>query len=73
MDKPLKNLPSLLEDANIQMTWIIKEIIKQNRSYKDILRQIVELRNQVKNDLILVKDIPDRLDYLVEEIGEIPQ
>lgn len=67
------SLTHLIEDANTQMNWLVKEIVKQNREQRVILAKVAELHHQIKNNLILLKDIPDRLESLVEDIKELKQ
>ncbi len=65
------SLPHLLVEADKQLQWIVKEIVKQNREYKDLLVKIVELNNNYKENLILQSDIPDRIQSIVNDILEV--
>lgn len=65
------SLPYLLVEADKQLQWIVKEIVNQNREYKDLLVKIVELNNNYKENLILQSDIPDRIQSIVNDILEV--
>ncbi len=65
------SLTHLLEDANKQLQWIVKEIINQNRSYQDLLFKLADLDHSYKGNLILKSDIPDRISSIVNEFKEI--
>ncbi len=65
------SLPYLLVEADKQLQWIVKEIVKQNREYKDLLVKVVELNNNYKENLILQNDIPDRIQSIVNEFLEV--
>jgi len=67
---PKDSLPSLLKSATEQLDWITKEIIKQNLEYRDLLVKVVELDNNFKQNLIHLKDIPDRIHSIVEDFQD---
>ena len=65
------SLTHLLEDANKQLQWIVKEIIIQNRNYQDLLYNIVDMDHSLKGNLILQRDLPDRISSIVNEFMEM--
>ncbi len=65
------SLTHLLEDANKQLQWIVKEIIIQNRNYQDLLYKIVDMDHSLKGNLILQRDLPDRISSIVNEFMEM--
>ncbi len=66
-NNPKDSLPNLLKSATEQLDWISKEIIKQNIEYRDLLVKVVELDNNFKQNLIHLKDIPDRIHSISED------
>jgi len=64
---PKDSLPNLLKSATEQLDWISKAIIKQNLEYRDLLVKVVELDNNFKQNLIHLKDIPDRIHSISED------
>ena len=66
-NNPKDSLPNLLKTATQQLDWISKEIIKQNIEYRDLLVKVVELDNNFKQNLIHLKDIPDRIHSISED------
>lgn len=69
-NNPKDSLPSLLKSVTEQLDWITKEIIKQNLEYRDLLVKVVELDNNFKQNLIHLKDIPDRIHSIVEDFED---
>jgi len=66
-NNPKDSLPNLLKSATEQLVWISKAIIKQNLEYRDLLVKVVELDNNFKQNLIHLKDIPDRIHSISED------
>jgi len=66
-NNPKDSLPNLLKSATEQLDWISKAIIKQNLEYRDLLVKVVELDNNFKQNLIHLKDIPDRIHSISED------
>lgn len=67
---PKDSLPSLLKSATEQLDWISKAIIKQNLEYRDLLVKVIELDNNFKQNLIHLKDIPDRIHSIAEDFQD---
>ena len=67
---PKDSLPSLLKSATEQLDWISKAIIKQNLEYRDLLVKVIELDNNFKQNLIHLKDIPDRINSIAEDFQD---
>ena len=67
---PKDSLPILLKTATEQLDWITKEIIKQNLAFRDLLVKVVELDNNFKQNLIHLKDIPDRIHSISEDFQD---
>jgi len=67
---PKDSLPMLLKSATEQLDWITKEIIKQNLEYRDLLVKVVELDKNFKQNLIHLKDIPDRIHSISEDFQD---
>ncbi len=71
MNEEHQSLTWLLSEAVKQLNWISKQIMDQNRKQKEILTKVVDLDYQIKNDLILKRDVPDRISTFAEEIKEV--
>jgi len=71
MNEEHQSLTWLLSEAVKQLNWISKQIMDQNRKQKEILTKVVDLDYQIKNDLILKSDVPDRIATFAEEIKEV--
>ncbi len=67
---PKDSLPMLLKSATEQLDWITKEIIKQNLAFRDLLVKVVELDNNFKQNLIHLKDIPERIHSISEDFQD---
>ncbi len=67
---PKDSLPMLLKSATEQLDWISKEIVKQNLEYRDLLVKVVELDKNFKQNLIHLKDIPDRIHSISEDFQD---